>query len=225
MPEASSITYGIPGGESLDPSTAMRVAQVLGALQTRTVGDHILATQVPQCRGGDLCAAVADCAAWAARAATPELRGRMRDIHRRLPQAQGWVRGVERHLLPEPDALVHGDLWAGNVAVQGDQVRLLDWGDAVWGVGGVSMVHLLASEDGCLDRHAGDIWAAYEAGLGRRVSREYRAACVFAHRVTRLVVDREIATCCGRGLDRLPGFLPTLEALLELAVPGTRTDS
>lgn len=207
---------GRDGGESLDPSIAIRAAQVLGALQSGTVGDRTLANQVPHCRGGEL---------WAAHRARPKLRDRVRDMHRRLLQAEGWVRGVERQLLPEPDALVHGDLGAGNVAVQGDQVRLLDWGDAVWGVGGVSIIHLLASEDGRLDSHAGDIWAAYEVGLGRGVSRECRSASAFAHRVTRLVVDREIATCCGRGLERLPGFLPTLDALLETGAAGPGTES
>lgn len=216
---------GRDGGESLDPSIAIRAAEVLGALQSGTVADRTLANQVPHCRGGGLWAALADCAAWAAHRATPELRDRVRDMHRRLLQAEGWVRGVERQLLPEPDAVVHGDLWAGNVAVQGDQVRLLDWGDAAWGVGGVSIIHLLASEDGRLDAHAGDIWAAYEVGLGRGVSRECRSASAFAHRVTRLVVDREIATCCGRGLDRLRGFLPTLEALLEPGAAGPGTES
>ena len=73
---------GHDGGELLDPSTAIRAAQVVGALQSRTVGDRTLANQVPHCRGGELWAALADCAAWAAHGATPELRDRVRDMHR-----------------------------------------------------------------------------------------------------------------------------------------------
>ena len=204
-------------GEFLDLRTAVRAVQALGTLQARSALDPTLPTWLPRCDAASLWEVLQGCAEWAAEVASADFVAQVRDLRLRLPRAEGFVRRVGVELQALPSVLVHGDFWAGNIAIQGDAVRLLDWGDAVWGVGGVSIVHMVGSEDGKLDDFAAVIWAGYEAGLGRTVPSEYPAACAFAHLVAELVVDREIAKCCGRRLDRLPGYLPVLARILDAA--------
>ncbi|SRR5260370_31419020 len=100
----------------------------------------------------------------------------------------------------------------GNIAV-GPTIRLLDWGDALWGVGGVSLVNLLLTAHGTLDETSSAIWDAYENGLGIQVKPAYRAACFVANLVSGLVTDMEFVRCCGRGPETLPGLFAQLRSL------------
>ena len=208
---------GEVAGASIDPRTAACAARVLGMLQTRCAFDRSLAATLPRCAADGLWEALQGCAGWAAEVACGDSVAQVGEIRRRLPRAEGFVRRVGTELQRLPSMLIHGDFWAGNIAIGDDATRLLDWGDALWGIGGVSVVNLIASQDGTLDDCTAEVWAAYEAGLGRIVPSRYREACSFAHYVAGLVVDREIAKCCERRLDRLPGYLPALARILEVA--------
>jgi hypothetical protein len=131
-----------------------------------------------------------------------------------------FLREVADQLQVIPATIVHGDLWTGNIAIaQVDRtIRLVDWGDALWGVAGISIVHLLLTAQGTLDEASSAIWNAYGSGLGTHIKPAYRATCTIANLVTGLVTDMEIARCCGRGLELLPGLLAQLRSLEALAL-------
>ena len=117
-----------------------------------------------------------------------------------------------------PSTIVHGDFWSGNIAVAGKAIRLIDWGDALWGVGGVSLVNLVTTSGGQLDNAVQELWEAYERGWERTIGPSYREACVAASVVTNLVIDTAIARCCGQGPERLPGLIAGLRELEALIV-------
>jgi hypothetical protein len=138
-----------------------------------------------------------------------------------LEQAHSFFGVLAKQLSDLPSTILHGDFWSGNIAVAGKQVRLVDWGDALWGVGGVSIVNLIMTSGGQLDDAIPQIWEAYARGWERPISRSYQEACATALDVTNLVIDKAIVTSCGQGPERLPGLIPGLQDLEELIVRHT----
>lgn len=200
-------------------ATAIEAAYQLGVLQCRALSDKFLPTLLVHCESDYLQKRALDVCAWALKHAPTAARKSIQHIATGITRASPFFREVADQLQGVPATIVHGDLWAGNIAVAlpDRTVRLVDWGDALWGVGGVSIVHLLLRSQGELDETSTAIWDAYENGLGTQVKPAYRAACVVANLVTELVTDMEIALCCERGLEILPGLHVLLRSLEAVA--------
>jgi fructosamine-3-kinase len=153
---------------------------------------------------------------WAMQSSIPEVLAELQRIAAHLREAQTFFHQLAEQLTDLPSTVVHGDFWSGNIAVAGQELRFIDWGNALWGVGGVSLVILIATSEGQLDEAEAAIWHAYEQGWERPIRQGYREACQVASIVADLVIDTAIATSCGRGPKRLPGLLPGLRELEAL---------
>jgi hypothetical protein len=135
-----------------------------------------------------------------------------------LEQAHTFFSELAEQLSELPSTIVHGDFWSGNIAVAGNDIRFIDWGDALWRVGSVSIINLLMTGDGQFDNATLQIWEAYEQGWEHSVSPAHRQACQAASVVADLVIDKAIAMSCGQGPERLRGLLPSLRDLEDLIV-------
>jgi hypothetical protein len=206
--------------EALSPATAREVAYTLGTLQHCAMDEHSLSALVVHCAGDHLQERALDVCSWAIKHSPITTRENIWHMAMDISQSSSFFREVADHLQDIPTTIAHGDLWAGNIAVApvDRTVRLLDWGDALWGVGSVSLVNLLLTAQGTLDEISSAIWDAYENGLGVQVKPAYRAACFVANLVSGLVTDMEIARCCGRGPETLPGLFAQLRSLEAQAV-------
>ncbi len=204
--------------DGLTKSIALEVACALGTLQRYAMADIWFPYYLRHCEANQLQECVLDVCAWVANQVPATSGAGIQRITSNLIDAHTFFHEMAHRLSHVPPTIVHGDLWAGNIAIANQSIRLLDWGDALWGVGGVSIVHLLLAADESLAEASSDIWEAYEKGLGISLHPAYREACAIADLVASLVIDMEIAKCCGRGLEILPGLVPGLERLVERVV-------
>ncbi len=200
---------------ALPTSVATNAARTLGLLQQRALRDQILPSLLLKCEGDRLQQQALDVCRWAMSQQAPEIDDDLQRIVSLLEHAHSFFCELAKPLAELPSTIVHGDFWSGNIAVAGKDIRLLDWGDALWGVGGVSLVDLIMTSGGQLHEVAPQIWEAYEQGWERPVSQRYREACTVASAVTNLIVDKAIVTSCGQGPERLPGLVPELRDLEE----------
>lgn len=112
--------------------------------------------------------------------------------------------------------MVHGDLWAGNLARCGGRLVLIDWGSALWGVGSLDIVNLVVCRPSALDAPAtGAVWAAYAKGASVAVDEEFRRASHLAHGIVALLIDRAIAESIDRPPQWLRGVVPGFKGMLS----------
>lgn len=201
---------------ALSRPVAIEAARTLGLLQQRALHDQMLPSLLVRCEGDHLQQQALDVCRWAMSPQTPETHDDLQRIVSLLEQAHSFFGALAEQLSALPSTIVHGDFWSGNIAVASKHIRFIDWGDALWGVGGVSLVNLIMTSGGQLDDAIPQIWEAYEQGWERLISRSYREACLVASDVTDLVIDKAIATSYGQGPERLPGLIPGLRDLEEL---------
>ncbi len=201
---------------TLSRSVAIEAARTLGQLQQRALQDQTLPTLLIRCERDQLQQQTVEVCRWAMKQQAPEVQADLQRIASLLEQAYAFFGELAEQLSELPSTIVHGDFWSGNIAVAGNDIRFIDWGDALWGVGGISIVNLLMTSDGRLDDAAFQVWEAYEQGWERAISPAYRQACQAASAVADLVIDRAIAMSCGRGPERLRGLVPGLRDLEEL---------
>ncbi len=212
---------------ALSRSVAIEAARILGQLQHCALHDQVLPSWLTRCEGSHLRQQALAVCRWAMNQQASTALDDLQRIVSRLQEARAFFGDLAQQLAELPSTIVHGDFWSGNIAVAGTTLRLIDWGDALWGVGGVSLVNLILTSDGQLDNAIQELWQAYERGWEQPVGLSYREACVVAGVVTNLVIDTALARCCGQGPERLPGLMPglrELEALIlrYLPVAGSR---
>jgi hypothetical protein len=203
--------------ENLPLETAVQAAFVLGRLQSILAQEMTLASLLPHCRADRLQAAALSVCEWAHRTAAPEQRSDLIHLHGTLHRASDFFHHIGENLAYLPPTCVHGDLWSGNIAKYSGSVRIIDWGDALWGVGGASIVNLLLSSGDSLNSGASSVWEAYGRGWEKYLPAGYSQAASTAWLVSSLVVDVEIARCSGGTLEMLPGVLPYLQQLANLS--------
>jgi hypothetical protein len=204
-----------------DPSppprlVAIEAARTLGRLQQRASEDQVLPGLLAGCEAEQLQAQALAVCRWAMQQSSSEAFADLQRIAAHLQEAQTFFRDIAERLTDLPSTVVHGDFWSGSIAVAGQELRFIDWGDALWGVGGISLVTLIATSEGQLDEAEAAIWQAYEQGWERPIRQPYREVCQVASTVADLMIDTAIATSCGRGPERLPGLLPGLRELEAL---------
>ncbi len=200
---------------ALSRPVAIEAARTLGRLQQRALHDQILPSLLTRCEGDRLQQSALDVCRWAMKQQAPEAHDDLQRIESLFVHAHSFFCELAKQLSELPATIVHGDFWSGNIAVAGKDIRLLDWGDALWGVGGVSLVDLIMTSGGQLNEAAPQLWEAYEQGWERAMSQRYREACTVASAVTNLIVDKAIVMSCGQGPERLPGLIPELRDLEE----------
>lgn len=200
---------------ALSRSVAIEAARTLGLLQQRALQDQALPTLLIRCERDQLQQQAVEVCRWAMKQQAPEVQADLQRIASLLEQAYAFFGELAEQLAELPSSIVHGDFWSGNITVAGNDIRFIDWGDALWGAGGISIVNLLLTSDGQFDNAEFQIWEAYEQGWEHSISPTYRQACQLASAVTNLVIDRAIAMSCGRGPERLRGLVPGLRDLEE----------
>lgn len=207
---------------ALPSQVAVEAARTLGRLQQRALADQALPSLLIPFTADQLQQQAVAVSRWAMKQQNPEVQAELQRIISRLEQAHAFFGELAEQLCELPSTLVHGDFWSGNIALAGNTIRFIDWGDALWGAGGISIVKLLMTSGGQLDNAASQVWAAYEQGWGRPISPVYQRACQTATELADLMIDQAIAISCGRGPERLRGLVPglrELEALLARPSP------
>jgi hypothetical protein len=202
--------------ENLTLDTAVQTAFVMGQLQSILAQDVTLASLLPQCRADGLQEAALSVCEWAHKTAAYEQKSVLIAVRDIVHSASSFFHHLDENLAYLPPTCVHGDLWSGNIAKHSGSVRIIDWGDALWGVGGTSIVNLLLSSGDSLSSGASTVWEAYGRGWEKTLSASYIQAASTAWLVSSLMVDVEIARCSGGTLEMLPGVLPYLLQLANL---------
>jgi fructosamine-3-kinase len=192
---------------------AVIVAQTLGQLQRMTQRDAVLPSLLPDCSANNLHAQILALCHWALTEQASPWQEEVCPLVHALEQASPVFADLAAVLAEVPATIIHGDLWAGNLVLTDHGVCFLDWGDALWGIGGTSLVHLLWSQKN-LEEAEPLLWEAYQQGLGVALSQDYRRACGHALDIIDLVVDQAIANSCGQGPSWLPGLLPGLRRIV-----------
>jgi hypothetical protein len=201
--------------DPLAPYTAVQAAFALGILQRMVCRDSDLPTWLPDCGALHLQRAAVQVCDWAlAHSEAGEAAAQLQDLRASIVRATTFFDQTAQHLTTVPMTCVHGDLWAGNITISQNLLRFIDWGDAIWGTGGSALVHLIETADGAFSAWTTEIWDGYSAGWQREISPEYIETSAIAHLVIELVVDMEIAKCCGRGPEMLPGLLNGMQRLV-----------
>ncbi|WP_256716248.1 phosphotransferase [Paenibacillus odorifer] len=118
----------------------------------------------------------------------------------------------EQNLNSIPSTCVHKDFWSGNIAVKDENVMIIDWGDALWGVGGISIVNMILSDDS-LSSQSNIIWDEYFKGLNRKFDKDYVKSCQIAYLVSELVTEKEVADLQQQKYG--PGLLPSVRRLYK----------
>jgi hypothetical protein len=201
---------------ALTPSQACTVARALGTLQHCTENDPVLPCLLTDCSAYQIYRRLLAVCSWAIQAeqALP-WRDELHRLTNCLERAPSFFDDLATALAEVPDTIIHGDLWPGNLVLTGTDTCFLDWGDALWGIGGTSLAHLLLSNSQ-LEQNATLLWDAYQQGRGLLISRAYRDACAIALDIIDLVIDQAIASCSGQGPEQLKGLLPGLQRIVAL---------
>jgi hypothetical protein len=205
-------------GPTLDdppsPAGARAVAAGLATLQRQSHPDDALRSLLPHCPPPAFPLVVAQVADWLRDRG--EARSEAAGLASRLAADPArWQESIAA-LDPLPLDCAHGDLWAGNVGGGPRGPVFLDWADALWTTGAISLVNFVHASGPTLAACEDDLWQAYEAGRSVRLDGRQRAACQVAWAVANLHVDLRIAAA-GRltAAYMLPGLRASLRWIEE----------
>lgn len=197
----------------LTPEQACHAAFALGELQRKTHLDPLFESILPACRPERLYEISLESCTLLLERGDPHIRKWARSLYSDLRRQALAFQDLAAHLAQLPPVCVHGDFWPGNVAIRGTSLRIIDWGEAVWGIGGASIWNLVLSSRATLEQAAPAVWEAYGGGLQYPVGPEYIGAALTAFYVTMLVVDRHYGDLDDAETQR--GMLETLKNVRE----------
>lgn len=197
-------------------ATAFEAGRALALIQRRAIGDERLRHVLPKCEAIRLQEACLDACSWFGRrdAAHQE---QFAEVGAALSEATRYFGRLAEGLSRVPSTCVHGDLWAGNIVRAGGSIRLVDWGDTLWGPGGLSVVALLAQHAESLAPVASEVWSAYACEMGLREWRGYAQACADAYDVADVVIHMQIDRCCSGEATHVSPLLRTFGRLCDRA--------
>ena len=176
------IVRGGPAGSPSDPSAAATVLETLGAAGIERVPEVVTRGEVggvayacetlvggrrPRRVDDDLLTQVASFLAQLPRGrrATQGLEDDLAVLGRLLPAARDDLENLGARLVPVlngvPSVVTHGDLWAGNLFVQGGRLTgVIDWdGARLDGIPGTDLLHLVVStRRGRAGGDIGEVW-------------------------------------------------------------------
>jgi hypothetical protein len=196
---------------TLTPDQACQAAYTLGVLQRTVQSDAWLAARLPSGLPHQLYPQALATGAWLAQHGDAEIQAEAQHLRATIESLAPRFHTLAQHLLALPPTCVHGDFWPGNLAIQADHMRLIDWAEAVWGVGGASIWSLLFTSAATLSDTHPMIWEAYGQGWQRPIEQPYIAAAEGAFFLTMLVIDQR-----ARAIDRVS--LASLGATLQRAI-------
>lgn len=202
--------------DGISLENASKAAFNLGKLQNTIHLDTQIAHYLPQCRADNLQEAVMSVCGWVLQTVSAEMRDEILSLQEKVNSSTNYFRALQKTLAYLPSTCVHGDFWSGNIACREGKVSFIDWGDALWGVGSISFVNLLASANGELSNQAYEIWEAYFRGWEKDMREDIIRGSQVAANVGSLIVDVEIAKCCNGTIGMLPGLFPTLRILAKV---------
>ena len=202
---------------ALSVNVSVEVARTVGSVQRRCANEAELSSLLPRCVAAELIDVALSCCRWALSGEWPPDDSEfLRAAEGNIVAASGAAQHVGAVLERLPPSVVHGDLWAGNVARRGGRIVFVDWGDALWGVGSIDIVNLVVCRPSALDASGtAEVWDAFAQGSGVDVDQDFRRASQLAHTVASLLVDRAIAESIGRPPQWLRGVVPAFRGLLE----------
>jgi hypothetical protein len=185
---------------ALSVDVSMDVALRLGALQRRCAAETGLSSLFPTCVAPELRDVALSCCRWALTGEWPPAdREFLRATESALVDASGTARRVTVPLARLPPTVVHGDMWAGNIARSGGRIVFVDWGSALWGVGAVHIVNLVVCRPSALDVEGeAAVWSAYAEGLGVPLDDEFR-------RASHVATPSHLCSSTGRSQSRSGG--------------------
>src|SRR5579859_7466068 len=193
---------------ALTPSQACTVARTLGTLQRCIESDSVLPNLLIDCSAYRIYQQLLSVCRWAIRTEqTLPWQDELQRLTNSLERASSFFDDLADALAEVPATIIHGDLWPGNLVLTETGTCFLDWGDALWGIGGTSLAHLLLANLP-LEQNATRLWDAYQQGRGLLISQTYRDACTIALDIVDLIIDQAIASCSGQGPEQLKGLLP-----------------
>jgi hypothetical protein len=143
---------------------ACQAAYALALLQRSVQHDTLLRALLPSCVPEQLYQIVCDTCVWIERHSNVESAAEPKRMSEAVHQLKPVFEALATQLAALPVTCVHGDFWPGNLAIAGDRVQIIDWGEAVWGVGGASIWNLMYSSAGALAHGTASIWEAYSQG-------------------------------------------------------------
>jgi hypothetical protein len=191
---------------------AAHAAFALGRIQQQVVHtDPSLARILPTCLPHQLHQIALTSCDWLIQQGYPAVEAYRTQIARATP----YFATLAQQLAVLPATCVHGDFWPGNIAVQRNMIKVIDWGEAVWGIGGASIWNLLLTSRDTLAHHTAAIWTAYAHGWGRDIPEDYITASQMAFTITMLVVDYGYARWHPAEVDIGPGMLTTVQQVVR----------
>jgi hypothetical protein len=188
------------GLEFAEQGSVLDAVRALAFIQHKARASERIAQILPPCEPELLQQLILDICLWYA-----GRRGKHRQEYEEIARMVGrdttYFRQHATALSAWPCTIVHGDFWAGNVVREARGVRILDWGDAVWGPGGLSITGLLGQHRERLAAHEAEIWSVYAEALGEPVDPSYVQSCTQACDLADVVVHHQIHLCCEAGPD------------------------
>lgn len=196
--------------QGIEGKYALKAAFNLGRLQRIMFSEGSSISQfLPQCEAQRLQEAVDQVGRWALQFSNAE---ESEIIQRLLSINSDCYNDHVKNLNSIPSTCVHKDFWSGNIAINEEDVMIIDWGDAVWGVGGISIVNLILSDNG-LSSQSNIIWNEYFQGLNRKLDKEYIKSSQIAYLVSELITEQEIAELQQQKYG--PGLIPSIKRLYK----------
>ncbi|SCW83883.1 Phosphotransferase enzyme family protein [Paenibacillus tianmuensis] len=196
--------------EGIEVKYALKAAFNLGKLQRITFNEgSFISKFLPQCEAQRLQEAVDNVGRWALKFSNAE---ESEIIQRLLSISSDYYDDHVKNLNSIPSTCVHKDFWSGNIAVTDENVMIIDWGDALWGVGGISIVNMILSDDG-LSSQSNIIWDEYFKGLDRKFDKDYIKSSQIAYLVSELVTEQEVADLQQQKYG--PGLIPSVRRLYK----------
>ncbi len=196
-----------------DPEDAVAAVRALARIQRRTAHSHTLPALLDHCDAEGLRDAALKACAWYAER-DGQHHAEYEEMQSRLVQDRAFFPRLAAELSPVPSTLVHGDFWAGNCARDGSTFRLLDWADAVWGVGGLSLVEMIGQNEELHAREP-ELWRVYAEERGISLPPSYPSACRDASCVLGVVTHQQINACCEVGPRLINAARRTFARLME----------
>ena len=136
----------------------------------------------------------------------------------RLLDCSAFLSALQEQVDNVRPTLVHPDLFSGNWVIDHGNVRIFDWGDALWTTGGYVVVALVAQHQE-LQACETKLWETWGGAMGYPVTEDYRRACWTLSDILDLAIHMHINRSC----VRTPPFMGAIEQILVRLVDQAET--
>ena len=201
--------------DALPQKTSEQTAYHLGRLQRLVMDDQRLPTLLPQCLPNQYMDILHDVSWWMQNRFSLTSVELIVIACSNLLERTAFFEDISYHLSPLSPTCVHCDVWSGNIAISENHLGLLDWGDAVWGIGTSSIINLLYASPDTLPSK--EIWIAYADGWGHEFNDDIIRASEVAYLMSSLIVEMEITNLLPNVMTLPVGIPSILERLTSLS--------